>query len=153
MEFSEAEARYLAERGLGRLATVRADGSPQVQPVAFWFDAGSGTVDIGGPDLEGSQKYRNVVGDPRVSFVVDDTAPEPNPIGQAGRGIELRGTAEIVTLDTPLVPGFSHEALRIRAHRVIAWNLEPWTDEDVTRANGGEATHLTGYRARDLPAR
>lgn len=145
MILSESERAYLAERGLGRLATLGPDGAPHVQPVALWFDAATETVRIGGPDLTRSRKYRNVLADPRVSLVVDDQADTPNALGQTGRGVELRGTAEILVLDPPLHPAFAPETLHVRPRRVIAWNLEPVTDPAP-----GTAWHLRGYRARDV---
>jgi pyridoxamine 5'-phosphate oxidase family protein len=105
--FTDAEYRYLAGHPLGRLATIGPDGAPQVHPVALWLNADTGTIDIGGPALTRSQKFRNVPADPRVSLVVDDQAETPNPIGQTGRGIEIRGQVEIVTLDPPLIAAFS----------------------------------------------
>jgi PPOX class F420-dependent enzyme/OxyR family protein len=101
MIFTDDEYAYLAGHPLGRLATIGPDGAPQIHPVAFWLNDGTATIDIGGPALARSQKFRNIQADPRVSFVVDDQAETPNPIGQTGRGIEVRGHAEIVTLDPP----------------------------------------------------
>lgn len=125
MIFTAAERAYLAARPLGRLATVGPGGAPHVQPVAFWVNAGDETIDIGGPALTSSQKFRNVRADPRVSFVVDDQADEPvGPGGQTGRGLEIRGRVEILVLDRPLTPGFGDEALRIHPRRVIAWNID-----------------------------
>jgi pyridoxamine 5'-phosphate oxidase family protein len=72
---------------LGRLATVGPDGTPHVKPVAFWVQAPSGTLTIGGPDLGKTQMYRDIEAEPRVSFVVDDVTDQPvGPGGQRGRG-------------------------------------------------------------------
>ncbi len=144
MVFTEAEYTYLAGHPLGRLATIGPEGAPQVHPVALWLNQAAGTIDIGGPELPRSQKFRNVQADPRVSLVVDDQAETPNPIGQTGRGIEVRGQAEIVTLDPPLIPGFSRETLRLHPHRIIAWNLGEFTPSP------GQPPHLQGYRSRNL---
>ena len=124
MIFADAELEYLIEHPLGRLATIGPDGAPQVHPVAFWVDSDLGVIEIGGPELSKSQKFRNVRADPRVSFVVDDQAEAPNPIGQTGRGIEIRGQIEIVTHDPPLIPGFSPETLHVHPHRIIRWNID-----------------------------
>lgn len=146
MPFNHAELRYLREHPLGRLATIGPDGAPQIHPVTSWINADTGTIDIGGPALTSSQKFRNVQADPRVSFVVDDEAKEPNPIGQTGRGIEIRGRAEIVTLDAPLIPAFDHETLRIHPHRIIAWNIDPFDP-----AASARFPHLQGYSTRNVP--
>lgn len=123
MIFTDRQRRYLAGRDLGRLATIGPAGAPQNHPVAFRvLDA---TVEIGGPDLAASRKARNIAADPRVSLVIDDNAPEAvGPGGQRGRGIEVRGRAELVELDEPLMAGFSAHVLRIHPRRVLAWNVD-----------------------------
>ena len=61
--FREAELRYLAGgRQLGRIATVGADGTPHVVPVAWIYNAVRGTIDIGGNELERTKKFRDVGG-------------------------------------------------------------------------------------------
>ena len=88
---------------------------------------GAETIDIGGPTLRESQKFRNIQVDPRISFVVDDIAtPEESlgPGGQRGRGLEIRGRAETLVVEQPLMPGFSKDVIRIHPRRVIAWNLD-----------------------------
>jgi pyridoxamine 5'-phosphate oxidase family protein len=133
--FTDIERKYLVAHPLGRLATIGPDGGPQVQPVAFWVNADTETIDIGGPALARSQKFRNVQADARVSFVVDDQAEEPvGPGGQTGRGLEIRGRIEIIELEQPLMFAFSNEVLRIHPRRVIAWNIDE-----------------PGYNARDTP--
>ena len=145
MVFTDAEYAYLAGHPLGRLATIGPDGAPQIHPVAFWLNDGTGTIDIGGPALTRSQKFRNIQADPRVSFVVDDQAETPNPIGQTGRGIEVRGHAEIATLDPPLIAAFSKETLRIRPHRIVAWNIG-----EFAPASPARLPHMQGYNSRNL---
>jgi pyridoxamine 5'-phosphate oxidase family protein len=76
---------------------------------------------------------------------VDDQAETPNPIGQTGRGIEVRGHAEIVTLDPPLIAAFSNETLRIHPHRIIAWNIG-----EFAPAPPGRLPHLQGYNSRNV---
>jgi pyridoxamine 5'-phosphate oxidase family protein len=144
MVFTDAEYAYLAGHPLGRLATIGPDGAPQAHPVALWLNEEAGTIDIGGPELARSQKFRNVQADPRVSLVVDDQAATPNPIGQTGRGIEVRGQVEIVTLDPPLTPGFSSETLRVFPHRIIAWNIGEFAPSP------GRLPHLQGYNSRNV---
>jgi pyridoxamine 5'-phosphate oxidase family protein len=59
--FREAERAYLAGgRQLGRIATVSADGTPHVVPVAFIYNAVRDTIDIGGGELERTKKFRDV---------------------------------------------------------------------------------------------
>ena len=125
MTFSETEHQYLVTHALGRLATIGPTGAPQNHPVTYRVNVDNGTIDVGGPDLSNSRKYRNIQADPRVSLVVDDTAPQPvGPDGQRGRGLEIRGVVEIVRLERPLIDGFSNDVLRIHPRRVLAWNVE-----------------------------
>ncbi|MEV5569804.1 PPOX class F420-dependent oxidoreductase [Spirillospora sp. NPDC052269] len=144
MVFTDAEYAYLAGHPLGRLATIGPDGAPQVHPVALWLDETSGTIDIGGPALATSQKFRNVQADPRVSLVVDDQSETPNPLGQTGRGIEIRGRAEIVTLDPPLIDAFAGETLRVHPRRIITWNIGEFIPSP------GRPPHLQGYDSREV---
>src|SRR3954453_5506991 len=55
--FTAAELAYLAGgRQLGRLATVGADGTPHVVPVAWIYNAARDTLDITGYELERTKK-------------------------------------------------------------------------------------------------
>jgi pyridoxamine 5'-phosphate oxidase family protein len=121
--YTAAEFDFLQARSLGRMATVGPDGAPHNHPVAYWFNETTGTVDIGGPALRESRKYRNLEADGRISFVVDDVADHPlNEFGQRGHGIEIRGVVDLVD-DEPLMFGFTRDRIRIHARRVISWNL------------------------------
>jgi pyridoxamine 5'-phosphate oxidase family protein len=144
MAFTDEEYAYLTGHRLGRLATIGPDGAPQVHPVALWLNPEAGTVDIGGPALAQSRKFRNIQADPRVSLVVDDQAETPNPLGQTGRGIEIRGRGEIVLLDPPLIAAFSGETIRVRPHRIISWNIGEFVPSP------GRLPHLQGYSSRDV---
>jgi pyridoxamine 5'-phosphate oxidase family protein len=127
MVFTAAERGYLRSQRLGRLATIGPDGGPQVRPVAFRVND-DGTIDIGGPANAASRKYKNVEARPQVSFVVDDMTPEgPDEIKPGyGRGVEVRGRAELITVDpSPVAPGFfSNDVIRVHPVRVISWQLE-----------------------------
>jgi pyridoxamine 5'-phosphate oxidase family protein len=126
--FTAVEREYLSGQGLARLATIGPDGGPQVRPVGFVLDAAGGTVDIGGPRLAESRKYRNVEANPLVSLVVDDMTPdEPGAVKPGwGRGVEIRGWAETLTLaEPPMAAGFfANEVIRIHPVRIISWHLD-----------------------------
>ena len=125
--FTEVERRYLTAHPLGRLASVGPRGAPHIHPVAVWLDAEAETIDIGGPALSRSQKFRNVQADPRISLVVDDQATPEESVGlggQTGRGLEIRGRVDILVADRPLTFAFSNDVLRVRPHKIIAWNLD-----------------------------
>ncbi|MEV6324845.1 PPOX class F420-dependent oxidoreductase [Nocardia sp. NPDC051787] len=114
---------YLHTQRLGRLATVRPDGTPQNNPVGFHFNADLGTIDIAGWNMGASRKFRNLLENPHVAFVVDDIASvQPWRV----RCLEIRGTAEALTDVDPYISGVSREMIRIHPDRVIAFGL---TDE------------------------
>ena len=114
--FTEAEYRYLASHPLGRLASIGPDGAPQVHPVPFVVNVVSGYIEIESPRLHETQKMRNIRRDPRVSLVVDDQAPGTRRADdRRGRGIEIRGTAEL---------GQSADVIRVRPARITVWNLD-----------------------------
>jgi len=89
--FTDGELAYLATQRLGRLATLQPNGSLQNSPVGFCYNARLETIDIGGRDMEASQKFRNVEGNGQVALVVDDIA-SVNP--WRVRCLEIRGSAE-----------------------------------------------------------
>ncbi|MEU5541723.1 PPOX class F420-dependent oxidoreductase [Streptomyces sioyaensis] len=132
--FTPKERAYLAGQPLARLATTGPDGGPQVRPVGFVLNDDD-TLDIGGPALARSQKYRNAQARPEVSLLIDDMAPADDPIAPGwGRGVEIRGRAELLTLDAPpMAPDFfSNDVIRVHPRRIISWHLEP--DAVGTRA-------------------
>jgi pyridoxamine 5'-phosphate oxidase family protein len=121
MQFSAAELAYLATQRLGRLATVDPSGAPQNSPVGFRYNANLATIDIGGRAMGGSRKFRNLAGNPRVAFVVDDIASyQPWRV----RCVEIRGHAEALTGQQPLLPGMSGEIIRIHPERIISFGLD-----------------------------
>jgi len=112
--FREAELRYLTGgRQLGRLATVGADGTPHVVPVAWIYNAARDTIDIGGYELELTKKFRDVARSGRAAIVIDDIGDgdEWHP-----RGIEVRGRGEAIALPTPLI--------RVHPERIVSWGIE-----------------------------
>ena len=112
--FRDSELAYLAGgRQLGRLATVGADGTPHVVPVAWIYNAVRDTIDIGGSDLAETKKFRDVARSGRVAIVIDDLERE-DP--WTPRGIEVRGRGEAIAMPTPL--------LRIHPERIVSWGLE-----------------------------
>ena len=87
--FTEAEAQYLADNFLGRLATASLPGQPHVVPVGYRFDGR--TIVFGGWELTKSLKFRNLMANRRVAFVVDEVVSvKPWRV----RGVEVRGVAE-----------------------------------------------------------
>ncbi|WP_067817140.1 PPOX class F420-dependent oxidoreductase [Nocardia inohanensis] len=116
-----AQLEYLGSQRLGRLATVRPDGSPQNNPVGFRWNAALGTIDIGGYQMGASQKFRNLAKEERVSLVIDDVK-SVNP--WTVRCLEIRGTAQALKDVEPWGPGMSRELIRITPERVLAFGIE-----------------------------
>ena len=109
--FTDEELRYLlGERRLARLATVGKDTTPHVTPVGWTYNAELGTIDIGGHDLANTKKYRDVRRTGRAGVVIDDVLPPWRP-----RGIEVRGRAEAVDAERPLI--------RIHPERIVSWGI------------------------------
>ncbi|RCG20741.1 PPOX class F420-dependent oxidoreductase [Streptomyces diacarni] len=127
MPLTDVERTYLNGQMLGRLATVGPDGTPQARPLGFRLN-GDGTIDLGGPWLARTQRYRNVLRNPRVSFVVDDLTPnEPGQVKPGmGRGVEIRGLAEATRADIPPVnPAWPQDIIRVRPTRILSWHIDP----------------------------
>lgn len=121
MTFSDGESAFLSTQRLGRLATVDGDGAPQNNPVGFFHNPETGTIDIGGHALGGTRKFRNVQRHPQVSLVIDELAStQPWVV----RGIEIRGRAETLTGQEPPMPGFSGELIRIHPRQIFSWGLD-----------------------------
>jgi pyridoxamine 5'-phosphate oxidase family protein len=111
--FREVELAYMiGGRQLARIATVGADGTPHVVPVAWIYNAARDTIDVGGHELELTKKFRDVARTGRVAIVIDDLA-STDPWHP--RGIEIRGRGEAIALPTPLI--------RIHPERIVSWGL------------------------------
>src|SRR5437764_10887623 len=122
MTLTPIEQRYLAGLRHGRLATVGPDGTPQVKPVGFTYNAKLGTVDIAGLNMANSAKYRNVQANLKVAFVVDDVRFE----GVEGvRFLEIRGIAEPAVDEQPATSHLASEIIRIHPRRGVGFNIDP----------------------------
>lgn len=139
MTFTDAERAYLKGQMLCRFATVGPDGTPQVRPLGFRLND-DGTIDVGGPHLTSTQRYRNVRANPAVSLVVDDLTPEgPDAVKPGmGRGVEIRGRVELLTVDEPPVNPrwFSNEVIRLHPARVSSWHIDHGNPEGESRDVG-----------------
>lgn len=119
MPFTDDEIAYLRSQPLARMATVAADGQPDVVPVAFEFD---GTrLWVGGPGsaVAGTRKFRNVgAGNQAVALVVDDLVSFDPFIA---RGVRIYGRAgEPVERDGLTGPGLY---LPITPTMSWSWNM------------------------------
>jgi pyridoxamine 5'-phosphate oxidase family protein len=125
MTFSEQEIMYMRSQHLGRLATVDADGQPDVVPVGYEYD---GTYFyVGGSTPEKTRKFRNVrSGHTKVALVIDDL-PSVDP--WAARFLRIYGTADMVDEHT----GYAGPGTYMRIKPDTSWsrNLDgqPWGAE------------------------
>ncbi|MGI8449324.1 MAG: PPOX class F420-dependent oxidoreductase [Streptosporangiaceae bacterium] len=108
MAFTDAEQAYLGSQPLGRLATVQADGSPQVKPVGFRVNPRLGTIDVPGFNLTSSQKFRNVARNGHAALVVDDIAEALGDDTDDGPLIRIHPT-RILSYGVEEPPGEPHE--------------------------------------------
>ncbi len=125
MTFTAQELDYLKSQQLGRLATEQPNGTLQVSPVGYTVNDVTGAIDIGGFFMSTSQKYRNVVANAKVAFVVDDV-PSVDP--WRVRCLEIRGSAEAIAPTHPATPGDDDALIRIHPTRVISFGLDGVSD-------------------------
>ncbi|ADB29162.1 pyridoxamine 5'-phosphate oxidase-related FMN- binding protein [Kribbella flavida DSM 17836] len=93
MTFTAEELDYLNSQPLARIATVGADGQPDVVPVGFEYDGAYFYVG-GGLNPERTRKVVNVWnGRRQVALVIDDL-PSTDP--WSPRFLRVYGTAEVV---------------------------------------------------------
>jgi pyridoxamine 5'-phosphate oxidase family protein len=120
--FTTDELHYLAGQSLGRLATQAPDDTLQVSPVGYSYNAELDTIDIAGFTMAKSKKYRNVLANGRVAFVVDDIASiDPWRV----RCLEIRGVGECVGPQDATSTGHLDGALiRIHPRRIISFGLD-----------------------------
>jgi len=131
--FTQKEIEYLRGQQLGRLATVGRDGSPHVVPVGFRLDQADEVIEVGGHGFRGSKKWRDLVANPRVAFVIDDL-DRVDP--WTPRGIEIRGRAELHEEGgESFGSGWDAAWVRILPQRIVAWGIEGHAFSDAGRRN------------------
>jgi pyridoxamine 5'-phosphate oxidase family protein len=132
--FTDNEIEYMKGQKLGRLATVREDGAPQIAPVGFRYNADLDAIEIGGRNMSRTKKYHNVKENPHVAFVIDDVLPPWQP-----RGVEIRGIAETVSTGGKGMYGPKYEIddaiIRIKPTQVIGWGLGDVVEGDAWNNN------------------
>jgi pyridoxamine 5'-phosphate oxidase family protein len=139
MTFTPAELAYLHEQPIGRLCTIGPAGEPQIRPVGVHLGPDGTTVDIVGHALAKTQKWRNVIRNPRVAFIVDNVLSVAPP---DARGIEVRGMAMVLPGQGSTDGGLSGDIIRITPRRIVAWGLDgagttarDWPDSAVGAAD------------------
>jgi pyridoxamine 5'-phosphate oxidase family protein len=121
MIFTDLELEYLDGQQLGRLATVHPDGTLQVNPVGFNYNAGHHAIDIGGFRMSTTRKFHNVMANGRVALVVDDVlSTDPWRV----RCLEIRGVAEALEDSPDAKPGLDPGLIRIHPKWIFSFGLE-----------------------------
>lgn len=120
MSFTAEEIAYLRSQPLARLATLSADGQPDVVPLSFEFDGECFWVGGSGASVLVTRKFRNVrAGNHDVALVVDDMVSFDPFIA---RGIRVYGHAEQpIERDGMVGPG---TYMRITPTISWSWNME-----------------------------
>ena len=130
--FSEKEIEYLKSQRLARIATAAASSSPSegsiqpdVVPVGFDFD-GKYFYYVSGINILKSTKYKNVLKNNKVAFVIDDLkSVDPwDP-----RGIRIYGTADIVSrqdgyMELGTDHSTPHQYIMIKPEKKWSWGVE-----------------------------
>lgn len=118
---SEHQARFLASRRVGHLATADARASPHLVPVCFVVSDGALYITIDQKpkgDVRSLKRLRNIVENPLAAFVADRWDEDWTRLGW----VMLRGPAEILT------DGVEHDRaqalLRARYHQYRAMELD-----------------------------
>ncbi len=120
MSFTPAEQDFLGAQPIGRLSTIGPGGQPQIRPVGVHLGP-VGTVDIVGHALAATQKWRNVIANPKVAFIVDEVTSVVPPRAQ---GIEVRGTAQALPGEGSTDGGLSGDIIRLTPTRIVSWGIE-----------------------------
>jgi len=108
--------RMFGERGRGILATLKADGRPQLSTIDFCYDAGSRVARIS--TVDGSAKVANLRRDPRASLYVGTSDLASYAVAEGN--VELSPTS--ASLDDETV-----EEL-IDVYRKVAGEHPDWAD-------------------------
>ncbi|MEU5698521.1 PPOX class F420-dependent oxidoreductase [Streptomyces aurantiacus] len=135
MSFTEEEITYIHSQRLARIATVSADGQPDLTPVTFEFDGRH--FYIGGYNPTNTRRARNVrSGNHKVAFVIDDLA-STQP--WSPRYLRLYGTAELVT--RPTRTG-EHQILKVTP--VTSWSMNlsgTWSADSAYQPHPSKTHH------------
>ena len=103
---SEHQARFLANRRVGHLATADARAAPHLVPVCFVVSEGALYITIDQKpkgDVRSLKRLRNIVENPRAAFVADRWDEDWTRLGW----VMLRGPAEI------LADGAEHDRAQV----------------------------------------
>jgi PPOX class probable F420-dependent enzyme len=131
MPRGEPPDRYrdiLASKALGHLATIGADGRPQVNPVWFIADRGHVYLSVKADTV----KYRNLRSNPAVAMSVSDPAWPERYVGIRGEAVafELFDTLDWATVLARKYTGAEFRGGRDGEHRYkVTIRIDGWTGQ------------------------
>jgi PPOX class probable F420-dependent enzyme len=114
---------FLKGTHFAKLATVMKDGRPQLTPIWYMLEEGKLYVNTATTRV----KYKNIIRDPRVCFLVDDGYPYILVFGKARVATERDAKKDIETLAIR----YHGEAKGRKSARDIYWKQERVTLEIV----------------------
>ena len=114
VKFSRAEKRFLERNELGRSATISPNGMPHVVPVCYIYGAGNLLV---ATDYA-TKKYRNLLGNVGVAFVVD--------VYRSNRGILVQSRGKILGTGSKF-----REAYQLFYKRFGWVRADPWKEGEA----------------------
>jgi nitroimidazol reductase NimA-like FMN-containing flavoprotein (pyridoxamine 5'-phosphate oxidase superfamily) len=145
--------RFLQQKLVARLTSIRPDGYPHTTPLwyvwdgeALWFELGAGE--------RPRQHLRNLRSNPKLCVIIDrDARPEHGDVFDA-QGVLIRGTVELST-DETLQEEVSRKVLR----RYLGDEGERYLDDILQDGKPGKnrviakviPEHMSGWDFRKLP--
>lgn len=144
MSFTDEEISYIRSQPLARIATVSADGQPDVVPVVFEFDGVHFL--IGGFAPERTRRTRNIdQGNNKVALVIDDLASvQP----WSPRYLRVYGTVELVERE-----GQSGPTRIMQVTPVESWSLNlagDWSPGGAVVPTPRKTMHATTEKGRTM---
>lgn len=115
--------KFLEGKHIGKIATVMKDGSPHLTPIWYMMEGGKLVINT----TTGRVKYRNIVRDGRVCFLVEDGYSHVILFGKARVAKERDGKKDIETLAIR----YQGEAQGKKSARSIYWKQPRATIEII----------------------
>jgi PPOX class probable F420-dependent enzyme len=115
--------KFLSGTHFAKLATVMKDGRPQLTPIWYLLEGGKLFVNTAKTRV----KYRNIIRDPRICFLVDDGYPYVLVFGKARVATERDAKKDIETIAIR----YQGRTQGMKSARDIYWKQERVTIEIV----------------------
>ena len=147
--------RRLVDARVGRLATVRPDGSPHVVPFVFAVDGGTlyWAVDRKPKRSAALTRVANIRTDPRVEVVVDGFDEDWSQlwwVRARGRGREVTDRDERSAALAALATKYPQYRAQPPDGPVVAIELERWSGWSASVAPGGPAEPPAGSASAEV---